>query len=444
MELFKHQAIAVDWLVENWRAGTQHGLFDEQGLGKTAVAIVARERIGAQTMLVVCPTSVLHNWSREVAMWAPHRRVQVLESQRDVLRTDADTVVVTHGLMWRARIFRQLTTRRWSLVVLDEAQAMKNHTAKRTRAFYGLGPQLNAPSIRGVADRLLPMTGTPMPNNPSELWTMLRGTAPERTRGGGVGPLSWWSFRERYCRVVPSEYDPKGRVVGVRNGAELRERLRGYALRRLLTDELDLPPMTWGTVGLRAIDMDALHELQQLELPTSSGDGKPDLETFRQGLEFSTWRRLCGQLKAAPAVELLQEELAEGTHKLVVFAHHKAVVDTLIAGLARFGAVRITGEVTGRHRQTAIDAFQRDAGVRVAVCNIVAAGTGITLTAARHVVFVEQSFVPAEMMQAASRVHRIGQSGSVSVRVLSLADSIDELCGMILARKAQMIREVLA
>jgi SWI/SNF-related matrix-associated actin-dependent regulator 1 of chromatin subfamily A len=112
-------------------------------------------------------------------------------------------------------------------------------------------------------------------------------------------------------------------------------------------------------------------------------------------------------------------------------------------GLAEFGAVMVTGEVSSRDRQTRIDRFQRDDGTRVFVGNILAAGTGATLTAGCEVVFVEMSFTPGHNSQAADRTHRMGQSESVRVRCIALASTVDEDLTNALRRKTRLQREVL-
>lgn len=431
--LYTHQDLGAEWLA----ATTRGGLFDEQGLGKTATCIVAADRVGARRVLVVAPVVVAHNWAREMRRWSPARKVQVITTGRTKVDASASVVIVTHALLLSAALRAQLFAVRWDVAIVDEAHAMKNPKAQRTKHTYTLGAQLNAPSVASCSARTWVLTGTPMPNNPSELWTHLRGLAPERIYLPGTQrPMNWWQFRDRYCVLAVTRFGEK--IVGAKNVDELKERMRGFSLRRLKRDHLSLPPVLWGTV---AITGDVTKELRELEASMKKGsDGAPD----RDSVEFSTWRRLCGLAKAPAAAELLAGELDEGTHKEVVFAHHKEVIDTLHGSLAAFGPVTITGAQSAAERQAAVQRFQTDPACRVAICNLVAGGVGITLTASSRVTFVESSFVPGENAQAADRVHRIGQTAeTVSVRVLSLAGSVDELVAEINARKASMIRAVL-
>jgi SWI/SNF-related matrix-associated actin-dependent regulator 1 of chromatin subfamily A len=155
-------------------------------------------------------------------------------------------------------------------------------------------------------------------------------------------------------------------------------------------------------------------------------------------------RRLTGIAKASTTVELLQDELATGAlDKVVVFAHHREVLRTLAAGLARFGVVTVDGDTSPARRQAAIDRFQTDSATRVFLGQITAASTAITLTAACHVVFAEASWVPADNLQAAKRVHRIGQTRPVLVRFISLAGSLDEAITEVLRRKTRLLAQIM-
>lgn len=437
--LFKHQQEGAAWLAARRAAG----LWDEQGLGKTATAITAARQLGLKRVLILAPSSVVHNWAREIARWAPGTSVQVVTASSQLVDPSVTWVVTSHGQLLTPT-FGRLVENVWDATIVDEAHAFKNPAAKRSRALYGLSAQVNARSIVSRSRRAWLLTGTPMPNNPTELWTGLRGIAPERLYQPGTRvPMSWMQFRARFCTLEAVPFGPGVKVVGARNQPELRERLNGFYLRRMKRDHLDLPPLRWGTVELTPDDDSLPAELQDIETSLRGLTGEELLEALRKRVEFSTWRRLCGLAKAGPAADLLVDELEnEPGKKLVVFAHHSEVVDVLCDQLDQFGVVRITGDTPAIERQRAVDAFQTGTP-RVAVCNIVAGGVGVTLTAASDVVFVESSFVPGENAQAADRCHRIGQTGSVLARVLSLSGSVDALISEILATKSAMIRSVI-
>lgn len=434
--LFEHQSEAVAWLAMRRRAG----LFDDQGLGKTASALVAADLVGARRVLVVCPSVVAFNWRREAATWAPEWRPQVIVEGKT--RVTSDAVVTTHALLLRDDLYVQLCTRQWDAVLLDECQFFRNPEAKRTRRFYGDPFNPKVANLTRRADYVWLLSGTPMPNNPAELWTMLAGLAPQRVaEAPGGPPMSWRRFRSRYCLTAPSPYGDGTRVVGMQNGAELRERLRGFSLRRLKRDVLNLPPIRFGTVTLTPSAMNA--ELVEIESKAPKGLAPGELLAWiRDNEHFARWARLCGMAKVAPAAEVVAMELDSGLDKIVLFAHHRGVIDSLAARLASYDPVRIVGGMSAEQKSAAAERFQSDPSCRVALCNILAGGVGVTLTAACEAAFVEQSFVPGDNAQATDRINRIGQTRPVQVRTFSLAGSIDEVVDDVLLRKMAMIREV--
>lgn len=432
--LYPFQKAGVEWLLRHPRGG----LFDDQGLGKTCQAIVAFERLGLRRVLVVAPTVVTHNWKREVQTWAPSRVVQVVKTGRDKLSPVADVVVVSHSLLLRSAIVEQL--RGFDLVVLDEAHHFRTPSAKRTKAFF-----LGAEAIARRSPRCWLLTGTPLPNNPSEIWTFLAGIAPHRLRDEGAGGrlLNYYQFRDRYCvcRTAMFGRQKVVQIVGARDPEGFRSRIADFGLRRMKSQELQLPPIRYGTVSVTpdvAIKLPGVTEAEAAKMTPEEL-----VAAMQRSPHFSEWRHLCGRAKAQPAVDLLREDLESGMQKVVVFAHHLDVLETLRAGLAEFKPVMLTGSVSPVGRQAAVDAFQTDSSVRVCLAQINAGGVGVTLTAASDAVFVEQSFVPGDNAQAADRIYRIGQTRPVLIRMLALAGSVDEVVATVLARKTEMLRQVL-
>lgn len=415
VQLLPHQEAGVSWLMDRPRAA----LYDDQGLGKTAQAIVAADGIGARRVLVVCPAVVTRNWQREFGMWSPTRTVEVVGTGRHVIGA-ASVVVMSHAMLLREAIVEQLTG--FDLVVLDEAHFFRRPTAARTRAFF-----LGGTAVCRRSRACWALSGSPTPNNdPSEMWSTLAGLAPERLRHDGR-LLSYHDWRRRFCALQPTPYGD--RVVGVQNRDELRQRLAGFGLRRMKSDTLNLPPVRHGFVALSEEDAD-LTRLEAEFGPVA------DLDALRRDSHFAEWRRLCGEAKADPAAELIAGDLDGGTSKVVVFAHHASVIDTVVEKLAAYNPVRIVGSQSSDERAESVRRFQNDASVRVCVANIVAGGVGVTLTAASDVVFVEESFVPGDNAQACDRVCRIGQTRPVLIRHLFLAGSVDEVVTTTLARKA--------
>jgi SWI/SNF-related matrix-associated actin-dependent regulator 1 of chromatin subfamily A len=435
LKLYAHQAAAVDWLTERPHAM----LLDDPGLGKTAVAICAALRVSAARVLVIVPSVVAWNWEYEWGLWAPGCPVHVVTAGRETF-AERGVIVVTHGLLLAPWIRAQITRETWDVCVLDEAHCFRTPEAKRTRAFYG---SAQSPGIVSQCSRVWLLTGTPMPNNAAELWTHLHGLFPSRILNEVGEPYKYTGFINRYCVARRTIYGRK--IVGNKRASELRARLRGLALRRLKRDVLpDLPAIRYEIValggGATPPELAAPEKIRQALLDE-------DFAALRGMTEYAAFRRLCGLVKIQPCVDLLADEIGMTPgHKVVVFAHHVDVIAGISEGLIDHGfdGVTITGAQNARERRAAVMRFQKAPTVRFAVCNIVAGGVGVTLTAASEVFFAEVSFVPGQNAQAADRCHRIGQARGVRVRFAALAHTIDVDIMEILRQKTRMIREVLA
>lgn len=435
MELYPHQTEGVEWLAGRTRAA----LLDDPGLGKTIIAAVAAERAGHKRILVLSPACVLFNWKHELEAWTSYRRIKVLTGSLDnAIDADDEIVVLSHGLFWRDGIYAQLMREQWDLIIVDESHFFRMRTATPSKRAYAL-------YLRGLTMTTLGiwlLTGTPAPNDVSELWSMVYGL--------GFTRLTFHEWRVRYCITDYSPYGDNIKVIGNRNSDELRELLGRFCLRRR-KDVLDLPAVRYETIHLRPntmpqdirlveneLDFALQRELLAADSPAAAWDIIGDSKAF------AAFRRVCGLAKAQVTADLLEHELKDNQiHKVVVMAHHGDVVAHIAAQLSKFGVRTITGATHPADRTANVKAFQTDAGVRVIVCNILAGGTGTTLTAASELVFAEMSFVPGENSQAADRIRRIGQDKPCRVRFVALEGTLDEAMVGVLRRKSEMIREVI-
>lgn len=458
---YRHQSEGSLWLAEREEAL----LLDERGLGKTATAILAADLIGARSVLFLAPSVALWNTAREVALWSPGRCAQVVASRRDLpLRPDADVVVASHGLTLSPEVRSAIRARaRWSLLVVDELHKFRNPGSQRAEHVFGVHPDERAArpsdlvtrrcsSVLAQSARCWALSGTPNPNGYlSELWVPLRALFPDRIPNELGEPLSYPSFQQRYCLLRP-RLRGAPRVVGNRNVAEFRERIRGVALRRLKRDCLDLPPIRYEMVALRPEVLDeGLAEVYRI-LPPRARDAvaalgdeasaDDALAVLRNNTAYGHYRRLCGLAKARAAAELVASELdADPGAKRVLVYYHRDVGDVLREELdVWFGTVRISGAESPAAKQAAVDEFQHGTD-RVCLLQVEAGGVAVTLTAASEVDFVEMSFVPGDNVQAADRLHRIGQREPVRARFLGLAGTADEHVVSVLRRKAEMVRE---
>lgn len=437
-----YQRDGVAWLAER-----RHGcLADDMGLGKTVTALRAAEAVGAARVLIVCPAVVTFNWLAEAQKWflEPWEHGQVIDHSETPVDPDARVVIISSSMFHRVRPFYALRRSQWPVLIVDEAHDFRNHSATRTQAMFGLDGR-NCLTDR--ADRVWLLTGTPMPNDPSDLWAMLYSLAPETIENEHAGtPMARTTFLSRYCVMAPCRYR-KRKVIGAQRLPELRQRTSSFFLRRKKTDHLDLPPVRFDTVRLRAPldgELRAMDRAARGQFGVALEGGDDVLDQLEKDTELAEFAKLCGMAKAPATADLLAAELEVGALDcVVVFAHHVAVLDVLAERLKDYGVERIDGSVSNRSRTAAVERFQAG-GPRVMLGNIRAAGVGITLTRASEVVMVELSWVPGENAQAVDRINRMGQTASaLRCRFMSLAGTLDEAVMRSLQRKTDMIRGVM-
>jgi SWI/SNF-related matrix-associated actin-dependent regulator 1 of chromatin subfamily A len=414
---------------------------DEMGLGKTIQAIGIANATQARQVLIACPLSVKLNWEREIQKWStadPPLSVGHATA-KEWPQTD---VVVCHWDVL-ARHEAELRSRKWDLVALDEAHLAKNRRAQRTQAIFG---RKGLPAVEGKVK--LALTGTPIPNRVKELWPVLHWLkAPvaepwNRFHANYCGPELVWQGQDRGEQWT---YD------GASNLEELQRKLREQVMvRRLKADVLtELPPkrrqvvlldpadVKGGAVALKK-EAERREELRakarvEAELAKASDDPGAYEAAVRRlrdpgEIEFQDMSEVRHQtaLVKAPAVAAhVSDLLNQGTAKVIVWAHHRDVIDILSEALDGYGAVVVTGSTPQAQRQEAVDAFQGEGGPRVFIGNIEAAGVGITLTAASTAVFAELAWKPSDISQCEDRCHRIGQQDAVLVQHVLLDGSFD-------------------
>ena len=347
-------------------------------------------------------------------------------------------------------LVRSLMSRRWDALIVDEAHYVKTPTAARTRAILGRATDGGLiPGLIHQAKRKMFLTGTPIPNRPVEIWPVLHALAPTTFN-------NYIAFIKRYCDAY-QERVARGVVAWNATGAshleELQERMRGTCMiRRLKADVLkDLPPKRRQIIRLVA-DSDTLRKAVESELAAFADRIGDDAEIAEMQIadaqatgnkaeydqavsklrytesvafaEMSAARKRTAVAKIPSVLEHLDNLMESGLEKVVVYGHHHEVVHA-IADHYEKASVLVYGETKMEDRQKAIERFQTDPIYKVFVGSIGAAGVGITLTAASHVVFAELDWVPGNVTQAEDRCHRIGQIESVTVEHLVVDGSLD-------------------
>ncbi|MFG3138839.1 DEAD/DEAH box helicase [Streptomyces sp. NPDC048211] len=438
-----YQLRGLNWLHTMTSLGLGGCLADDMGLGKTITLIALhlhRQTLegAAGPTLAVCPTSLMGNWQREIEKFAPGTPVRRFHGGSRSLEdlADGEFVLTTYGTM-RLDAPR-LATVRWGMVVADEAQHVKNPYSATARQLRTIGAQAR-----------VALTGTPVENNLSELWAILDWTTP-----GLLGRLG--TFRTRYARAVEGGGDP---AAAERLGALVRP----FLLRRRKSDPGIAPELPPKTETDRAVSLTAeqagLYEavVRETLAAISEADGMA-----RRGLVvklLTALKQICNHpaqyLKEEdPQVadrsgkvelldELLDTILAEGAGVLV-FTQYVQMARLLERHLAARGIATqfLHGGTPVAQREAMVGRFQ-SGGAPVFLLSLKAAGTGLNLTRAGHVVHFDRWWNPAVEAQATDRAYRIGQTQPVQVHRLIAEGTIEDRIAEMLARKQGLADAVL-
>lgn len=433
VQLDPHQLKSVEWL-KNLPDG-RGGLADEPRVGKTYPAIVAAQQVGAKKIAVLCPAMARGMW------WAAIQ--EVCGKGTFPTRTKAGVNrMVAGGVTWWVESY-EMTASRGTLihdmvdwapdtVILDEFHFLKSKTAKRTKAIYGAQCDLFAFTS---ADRVWLLSGTPMPNNPAELWTHWKAIFGEE--------MSYHRWLYRYCKVIPTIYGLSIHGVVPETLPELKAKFKQRFLRRTFkaVHGKGKEPLVWRPVLLGSGKLPppiAKEERQMTALREALRNGGEPSE-----IELSTLRRLTGALKAPLTARYVEEYLADnpGQKVLVLGVHREAL--TYVA--KRLKAPLLIGGLSDTKREELRLLFHgTNAGSpRVLVGNIEACQVAIDLSPADVVVMMERVWTPGVNIQAAMRVAHRNKKGPTPVDVLGLAGSIDEAVAKVDARKLQMLTTTL-
>jgi superfamily II DNA or RNA helicase len=444
-ELRPYQAQGVAWLQFLRGAGLGGVLADDMGLGKTVqtLAHLAIEQAAGRLdrpALLICPTSLIPNWTREAERFAPGLRVLPLHGKQRKERFDEiaahDLVLTTYPLL--ARDHATLTGQPWHAVILDEAQAIRNPKAETSRIVGRL-----------QATQRLCLTGTPLQNHLGELWALFDFLAP-----GFLGAES--TFRKHYRTPIEKHGD------AARQDA-LRRRVRPFLLRRTKEEVVrDLPPKT---EIIEPVEMEAaqraIYEGIRLAMHAKVKAAIASRGLARSGIvildALLKLRQACcdprlvkvpaaqkakaGSAKLDRLLELLTVLTGEG-RRVLVFSQFTSMLALIEARLREAGIAHLllTGET--RDRDTPVRRFQAGE-VPVFLISLKAGGVGLNLTAADTVIHYDPWWNPAAEDQATDRAHRIGQDKPVFVHRLVALQSIEEKMELLKERKRALVATVL-
>ncbi|WP_169581469.1 MULTISPECIES: DEAD/DEAH box helicase [Microbacterium] len=439
LEVMPHQSRFLEAVRHGHRSFL---LADEPGLGKTAESVLAASVAGAYPLLAVVPNVVKMNWAREVERWTPQRRATVIHGDGEDIDAFADVFIVNYEVL--DRHLSWLGDIGLKGMVVDEAHFIKNLSSQRSQNVLALAARIRE-QVRNPL--LLALTGTPLINDVEDfdaIWRFLGWTTGEkpgpvlmeRLDATGLTPADKAFYPEARDAVIsmgivrrkkkdvaadlpdkliadlPVELDDEfGRSIRQAE-RELGERLAAR-YRRIIDAR--------GDRGLAPgeVDADIVRLVAQNELDESKAAGTGSENVF-------TMVRKIGQAKALLAADYAVQ-LQRSVGKVVFFAKHIDVMDQAEAHFAAAGlkTVSLRGDQAATARQQAIDAFNNDPEVGIAVCSLTAAGVGVNMQASSNVVLAELSWTAAEQTQAIDRVHRIGQDEPVTAWRIIAAHTID-------------------
>ena len=415
------------------------GLHDEMGAGKSGQIIRAADLIGARRGIIIAPGFLPANWIGEFRKFAlGDYRLCKGTNIHDFLawKRGRFNILVTsyeQGVKWAKEIF--LSGEPIDFCAFDEAHFVKNAETKRTKAL--LGEELDRTGgIATWAEHFWHVTGTPMANDPLDIYTFLKSV-------GAINGINITQFTKTFFHTHRSKFG-SSQTPRVEMISTLQQLIRNNSIRRTKKEAgLQLPPIfltSYLVDGDKAELVALMKEHPGLEKAIINALEMGGL-SFLDAQHVGTLRRLIGEAKVVGYAEMLREELAQSGDKRVVYGIHRDVLQFLHQELNAKGmrAVLVQGGVSEAERMRAVDAFQNDADTRVFIGNIRAAGTGITLTAACDIDILESDWSPAGNAQAIMRVHRIGQTRTVQARFITLANSFDVKVNEIVAEKTRNI-----
>jgi len=445
-------------------------LGDDMGSGKTVQAIGLINALNAtekkvKDVLIVCPAFVKRVWLSHLNDWLVEKdyKLQIATNEK-IEFSDKNIVIINYEGLARSKNISDVENklaiisetkkngqviefkhpelmRHWDILIVDESHYMKNKKAQRTKAILKLVQ---------FADRRLLLTGTPMPNRPTELFTQLKALNSDIAK-------SYRDFCNKYVNFSDTRY---GRVDSYKNLDMLQIELRKTVMLRRLKKQIlpQLPQKLKEIVTLDPHDLSfseaeimnfekVVEEYKKLdeEIEEAEAEGL-DLELItnlkrrKYSLEIgeiAKERHILAERKV-PAVVQFVKNILEQNGKVVIFGHHQSALE-LLQQEFKGNSVLLTGSTSLEERDRMINMFQNDDNIKVFIASMHATGLGITLTAAHVAVFLEWDWTPSVITQAEDRLHRIGQNENVNYYYFSVLKTIDDYVLQKIIKKQELI-----
>lgn len=431
---FSHQIDAIKFgcTKSKWILG------DEMGLGKTKclidVACIHKEYNQIKHCLIICGVnSIKYNWKAEVETHSNESAIVIdgsLKKRLEILKSvpnDFFYIINIESLRSKdvlAELKYLVDTKEIEMIVIDEAHKCKSHTSIQGKAIHQLNSHIK-----------IAATGTPIMNSPLDAYNILKWLGKEKH--------SFYQFRNFYCIMGGfNNYQ----VIGYKNLDYLQDSLQGTMLRRLKKDVLDLPSKTrqeilvelpaWQKRLYKEIRDELVEELDEIIL---NPNPLAKLTRLRQVTSCPAILSECDGYgaKIDRMLELV-EEIISNDEKVLVFSNWSSVIDTIedVLKEQNYGYGKITGET--KDRQAVVNEFQSNKDCKICIGTIGAMGTGLTLTAATYVIFIDSPWNMANKEQAEDRAYRIGTTQNVTIYTLVCEKTIDQKIERIINSKELM------
>lgn len=426
-QLFPHQTTGVE-KIQMFQGDVLLG--DEMGLGKSLTSLAWSVQYKQLPAVIICPASLKYNWQEEIRHHFGARSL-VLEGRNTSIQKHFlhkhNFIILNFQILeaWLPLLCKMRPT----TLILDECQAISNRESQQYHNFCRL---------RSRCHNFLALSGTPLTNRLAELWPVLNLLRPD------IWP-SFFTYAVEHCEPKRE----RGRMTyrGSRNADKLHKKAKKYCMiRRLKKDVLDLPPKIRQVVPL---PIEANSEYREAEKDfrkwMEKAKGKSSLLRAVKGLSVvktNHYRQLCMKAKMGSVMKWVENFLAESDEKLVLLFTHTEPINQMMEKYKKI-AVRVDGKITGQLRQAAVKEFQNLKGRRLFIGNVLAAGVGVTLTAAHHLAYCEFPWTPGATKQGEDRVYRIGQTETTFIYYLVAQGSVEEKMAKIIAKKDDILNQVL-
>lgn len=424
-------------------------LADEMGIGKTiqCIGLINYDK-SIKDVLVICPAGMKLVWEAELKKWLTRAfNIEIVGGKSNDMT--ANILIINYDILKKNRDGK-VRSRNWDLVIIDEGHYLKNNKSQRTvEVCGGRTPFEKTFKILSPlkAKKRVMLTGTPIPNKPIEIFTLIKYLLP-------YGFVDKMKFAKKFCdlKIYMGRWD----YSGASNTEKLQVILRrSIMIRRLKKDVLkDLPPKTRQIIEINPTDREAMKLLKEEKeyLEDNPLESEKDFRKLIKSLTvgripgygadpIATIRQKMGVLKIPYMIKHI-EDCLESSKKIVCFIHHKEVAQKL---KEHFGeeAVLVVGATSAKAKFQAVKDFQEGSKIKLFIGNLVAAGVGITLTASSHVIFCESDWVPGVVTQCEDRTHRIGQTSNVLVQHLVFRGGLDAVMLKRVVSKQEIIDKAL-